>query len=112
MTLNKIIYISLCILIITVIILGCLLKNTKKELESTIQKLSVAEKNIITLKQDKDRLVEYNITKDKEIAAIKDKYKDRLNGYYIATTDSEIPKDDCGDVKPSKELLNYLRKNK
>lgn len=103
MTLNKIVYISLCILIITVIILGCLLKNTKKELESTIQKLSVAEKNIITLKQDKDRLVEYNITKDKEIAAIKDKYKDRLNN---------IPKDDCGDVKPSKELLNYLRKNK
>lgn len=70
------------------------LKNTRIELET-------AQSTIQTLNKDKEKLIEYITQKDKAIKDLEKEYTEVLNN---------IPSDQCGDVKPSKELLNYFRK--
>lgn len=48
-----------------------------------------------------ENLKEYNKKIAKEMEKIEKEYKDRFQN---------IPKDSCGDAKPSKELLEYLKK--
>ena len=48
-----------------------------------------------------ENLKEYNKKIAKEIEKIEKEYKDRFQN---------IPKDSCGDAKPSQDLLEYLRK--
>ena len=48
-----------------------------------------------------ENLKEYNKKIAKEMEKIEKEYKDRFQN---------IPKDSCGDAKPSQELLEYLRK--
>ena len=48
-----------------------------------------------------ENLKEYNKKIAKEMEKVEKEYKDRFQN---------IPKDSCGDAKPSKELLEYLRK--
>ena len=57
--------------------------------------------NIQTLNKDKEKLIEYITQKDKAIKDLEKEYTEVLDN---------IPADQCGDVKPSKELLNYFRK--
>lgn len=88
--------------ILTILLMGmfCLYQKTNNDLKLTKSNLTLAEQNIISLKKDKEKLLEYNVKKDQEIKKIENKYKNQLNN---------IPADKCGDVKPSKELLNYLK---
>lgn len=50
-----------------------------------------------------ENLKEYNKKIAKEMEKIEKEYKDRFQN---------IPKDSCGDAKPSKELLDYLKGDK
>lgn len=78
-------------------------QNTTNELENTQKLLKDAEETIVVLKQDKDKLIEYSRRKDDELKLIEQKYAVRINA---------IPKDQCGDAKPSPELLQFLKERK
>lgn len=73
-----------------------MLKDTKKQLLN-------AQATINSLQIDNQKLVEYITEKDKQVKQIEADYQEALNN---------IPADNCGDVKPSKELLQYFRRNK
>ena len=70
------------------------LNNTRQELTETTCKL-----NEIT--KENARLVEYNKVRDTEIKKLEKQYQAKLNA---------IPADLCGDMKPSKELIEYFKK--
>ena len=73
-----------------------MLKDTKKQLLN-------AQATIDSLQINNQKLVEYITEKDKQVKQIEADYQEALNN---------IPADNCGDVKPSKELLQYFRRNK
>lgn len=73
-----------------------MLKDTKKQLLN-------AQATIDSLQIDNQKLVEYITEKDKQVKQIEADYQEALNN---------IPVDNCGDIKPSKELLQYFRRNK
>lgn len=73
-----------------------MLKDTKKQLLN-------AQATIDSLQIDNQKLVEYITEKDKQVKQIEADYQEALNN---------IPADNCGDIKPSKELLQYFRRNK
>lgn len=102
MNLNKIVCWLLVILSVTCIVLGCFLNVKSEKLKNTEAKLSEALKQIKQLNIDKNKLVIYIEQKDKAIKDIEKEYLEKLEN---------IPKDVCGDTKPSSELLNYLKRN-
>jgi len=67
-------------------------ENTVKERDATIS----------TLKKEVENQVAFVKAKDYENKKIQAEYESRL---------ASIPRDECGDAKPSTELLNYLRGN-
>lgn len=75
-------------------------RSAVTENKKNCELLSVAQQNILALKQNNDNLLEYISSKESEIENIRDKYKDKANN---------IPKDDCGDVYPSEKLLKFLK---
>ena len=77
--------------------------NTSKNLKTTTSELCLAQDKIKVLAEENTRLVEYNLKKDAKLKDIEAEYKEKLKN---------IPVDACGDAKPSKALLNYLRGNK
>lgn len=56
--------------------------------------------DITRLKNENDRLTEYNKKKEAELEKVNKEYVERLK---------YIPEDSCGDSYPSDELLKYLR---
>ena len=64
--------------------------------------LKNAQIMIDNLTADKEKLVTYITERDNEIKKLQSEYKEKLK---------DIPKDTCGDQKPSKELLEFFRKN-
>lgn len=70
------------------------LNNTRQELTETTCKLDEITK-------ENARLVEYNKARDTQIKKLEKQYQDKLNA---------IPADLCGDMKPSKELIEYFKK--
>lgn len=99
-TKTKVTVILILILIIIGLIFGFMWWNTRKDLKNTQAELDNANAQIIVLKADNDKLVEYNNRKNEEIKDLENKYKEKLKN---------IPKDSCGDMKPSKELMEYFR---
>ena len=77
--------------------------NTSKNLKTTTSELCLAQDKIKVLTEENTRLVEYTLKKDAELKDIEAEYKEKLKN---------IPVDACGDAKPSKALLNYLKGNK
>jgi len=96
----KLIVSGVCIILI--ISLFALWRNTSTKLENTCQLLTEAEATIQSLQVANAKLLEYNTQKQAEIKEIEQKYKDLLNA---------APSDSCGDMKPSKELLEFLKEN-
>lgn len=70
------------------------LNDTRQELTETTCKLDEITK-------ENARLVEYNKARDTEIKKLEKQYQTKLNA---------IPADLCGDMKPSKELIEYFKK--
>lgn len=71
-------------------------KSEKKAKEALEIKLEASQLEVNNLK-------EYNKKISKEMERIEKENQERFQN---------IPKDACGDVKPSKELLEYLKKGK
>lgn len=99
---SKIKIIIVSILVITIISLFALWRNTSIKLDNTCKLLTTAEMNLQALQAENAKLLEYNLKKQEEIKQIKNKYEQILNN---------IPFDECGNAKPSLELLQFLREN-
>lgn len=102
MNLSKVFSWPICILILICIFLAYALYLTNGQLEETKKQLSSALKQIEQLNIDNDKLIIYIKQKDTEIKKIENEYLEKLE---------KVPSDICGDVKPSVELLNYLKGN-
>lgn len=100
---NKVLTIISLVLFIGLIIFAFLWRLDHNKYNQTCKMLTDAESKIDILEQENKNLLEYNLKREEELKQIEAEYKERLDN---------IPKDNCGDVKPSKELLTYLRKNR
>jgi len=98
---NKFIALIVSVSILSSIAFFALWRNKSSQFENKCKELSLAESQIESLRTDNEKLMEYNTRKDQQIKEIQDTYQKRLNS---------VPKDTCGDVKPSEELLEYLRR--
>ena len=101
--LNKILYILLFLLLVATIVLYALWTVSKNNLEHTKNDLTNANNTILALQTDNDNLLTYNLKKEQELKQLKSAYKQALEN---------IPADECGDAKPSKELLEYFKRAK
>lgn len=77
-------------------------RTTAVKLNNTKKELTVANETILTLTLDNKKLIEYTNKKEQEIKNIQKEYLEKVE---------KAPVDNCGDTKPSRELLNFLRKN-
>ena len=71
------------------------------KLNDTRQELTEATCKLDEITKENTRLVEYNKARDTEIKKLEKQYQTKLNA---------IPADLCGDMKPSKELIEYFKK--
>ena len=97
---NKAKIIVIAVIVMIIVVLFGLWRMTAIKLDNTKDKLDQISAQLIILQQDNDNLIVYNKKKDAEIKKINKMYEEKLNS---------IPADLCGDNKPSKELLQYLR---
>lgn len=81
--------------------LFALWRTTSIKLENTRQQLTEVTCQLDTVTKENARLVEYNKRRDSQIKELEKQYQAKLNA---------IPADLCGDMKPSKELLDYFKK--
>ena len=89
------------VIVVASLMFFCLWRYTANSLKNTRIELETAQSTIQTLNKDKEKLIEDITQKDKAIKDLEKEYTEVLDN---------IPSDQCGDVKPSKELLNYFRK--
>lgn len=99
---NKASLITIAVSVLAAVIFFMLWQVSQDNLKNTEERLCDANNTIQTLKNDNGKLLVYIQTKDQEIKKIEKEYMNKLNN---------IPKDACGDIKPSKELLDYLKQN-
>lgn len=76
-------------------------RSTTNSLKNTEAQLQNAQAAITSLNNDNQKLIEYITQKDNTIKELEKKYTEALDN---------IPADQCGDAKPSKELLSYFKK--
>lgn len=100
---NKILLVTSIVFLVATIIFVLLWRIDNTKYKNTCRQLTEAESKIEVLEKENKNLLEYNIKREEELKQIEAEYKERLDN---------IPADTCGDVKPSKELLMYLRKQK
>lgn len=90
----------IAVLIILLISVFFMWRNTVTQLNNVKTELQNAQQTISVLQSDNAKLVAYNLERDKQIKEIEKQYQNSLK---------TIPVDKCGDTKPSTELLEYLR---
>ena len=95
-------WITLSIFFILTIIFGFMWYINASEKNKAREELKNAQIMIDNITTDKEKLVTYITERDNEIKKLQSEYKEKLK---------DIPKDTCGDQKPSKELLEFFRKN-
>ena len=98
---NKIVIALIIILFIALVVVSFLWRYTVNSLSATKNQLYNAQIMIETLQTDNKNLIEYVTQKDNKIKELEQKYTESLNN---------IPRDQCGDTKPSQELLDYFIK--
>ena len=101
MNLSKIYSFLIFGFIIACIVLFTLWRMNVNELKVVKKDLVDSQNALTILQKDNNKLIEYNKLKDKQLKEVEKKYKDRIDN---------IPSDKCGDILPSKELLEYFRK--
>lgn len=87
-----------------VLIVGTLFtlwRVTSIKLNNTREQLDEVTCQLDTLTKENARLVDYNKRRDTEIKKLEKQYQEKLNA---------IPADLCGDMKPSKELIDFFTK--
>ena len=97
---NLIIAGIMTILVVLLISVFFMWRNTVTQLDAVKAELQTAQRTITVLQSENAKLVQYNLERDKQIKDIEKKYQNNLKN---------IPADKCGDMKPSTELLEYLR---
>jgi uncharacterized protein YoxC len=90
-------------IILVVGTLFTLWRVTSIKLENTRERLNEVTCQLDTVTKENARLTEYNKRRDKEIKDLEKLYQDQLN---------KIPADLCGDMKPSKELLDFFKEGR
>lgn len=90
----------IAVLVILLVSVFFMWRNTVTQLDNVKAELQTAQRTITVLQSENAKLVQYNLERDKQIKDIEKKYQNNLKN---------IPADKCGDMKPSKELLEYLR---
>lgn len=90
------------VLVVLLISVFFMWRNTVTQLDAVKVELQTAQRTITALQSENAKLVQYNLERDKQIKEVEKKYQSSLKN---------IPADKCGDMKPSKELLEYLRQN-
>lgn len=98
---NKITTILIAVLVVTSLLFLFLWRYTNNSLKATKDQLQNAQATIVTLNIDNKNLIEYITQKDTAIKELEKRYEEALDN---------IPADQCGDAKPSKELLSYFKK--
>ncbi|MBO4622542.1 MAG: hypothetical protein J5691_01510 [Bacilli bacterium] len=83
--------------------LFALWRTTSIKLENTREQLNEVTCQLDTVTKENQKLTEYNKRKDKEIKDLNKAYQDQL---------AKIPADACGDLKPSKELLEFFKEGR
>lgn len=89
-----------------VLVIGTLFalwRVTSIKLNNTREQLNEVTCQLDTVTKENARLTEYNKRKDKEIKDLNKAYQEQLN---------KIPADTCGDLKPSKELLEFFKEGR
>lgn len=76
---------------------------TAIKLNNTQTQLAEVSLKLETVNKENTRLVEYNKQRNSQIKQLEKSYQQKLDA---------IPADICGDMKPSKELLQYLRSDR
>ena len=89
------------VIVVASVLFFCLWRYTANSLKTTKEQLHNAQATIETLNNDNKNLIEYITKKDETIKELEKKYTEALDN---------IPADQCGDAKPSKELLTYFKK--
>lgn len=87
--------------VLVIVVLFMLWRTTSIELNNTRQELIEITCKLDEVTKENARLVEYNKARDTEIKKLEKQYQAKLNA---------IPADLCGDMKPSKELIEYFKK--
>ena len=100
---NKILSTISLVFIVISIIFAFLWRLDHNKYNHACEMLTEAESKINILEKENKNLLEYNLKREEKLKQIEAEYKERLDN---------IPADTCGDAKPSKELLLYLRKRK
>lgn len=90
----------IAVLVVLLISVFFMWRNTVTQLNSVKAELQSAQQTISVLQSDNAKLVAYNLERDKQIKEVEKQYQASLKN---------IPADKCGDMKPSAELLGYLR---
>lgn len=83
-----------------ILVLFGLWRITTIKLNNTQTQLAEVSLKLETVNKENTRLVEYNKQRNSQIKQLEKSYQQKLDA---------IPADICGDMKPSKELLQYLR---
>ena len=83
-----------------ILVLFGLWRITAIKLNNTQTQLAEVSLKLETVNKENTRLVEYNKQRNSQIKQLEKSYQQKLDA---------IPADICGDMKPSKELLQYLR---
>ena len=87
--------------VLSIVVLFFLYRNTSVKLNTTRAELAREQLIVDTLQRDNARLVEFNKRRDEETAKIRAEYAERLKA---------IPADPVGDMRPSQELLDFLKR--
>ena len=98
---NKIVATLILSLVVALVSVFILWRFTVNSLKNTKTQLENAQTTIISLNTDNKKLIEFITQKDDTIKELEKKYTEALDN---------IPADQCGDAKPSKELLTYFKK--
>lgn len=96
---TKIVVISTVVIIIGTFF--TLWRVTDIKLNSTREQLTEVTCKLDTVTKENARLVEYNKQRDTKIKVLEKEYQAKLNS---------IPADLCGDMKPSKKMIEFFKK--
>lgn len=91
---------------IVIILIGTLFalwRITSIKLENTRNQLTEVSAQLDTVSKENANLVEYNSRRDSQLKELQKAYEKHLNS---------IPADLCGDMKPSKELLDFFKEGR
>jgi len=86
--------------VIAIVALFSLWRITANNYKIEKENREILEQQLQVVQEENNKLIEYNKKIEKSMKEIEKEYNERFQN---------IPKDSCGDAKPSKELLEFLK---